>query len=311
MEFKNFKMPEDINVTKEHPLKNFFYLLLGVASIMVATLLILFYSIGYVAKWIPFEKEVEWLQTIETSLDGDKAGDFLRELVFPGAAETVSTQSQKNKLRAEEITAYLQSLSDQLSLAQDLPASMKITVHYIDQPIINAFATVGGNVFIYQGLIDAVSSENGLSMVLAHEIAHVNNRHPIVALSRSLGLGVMLSLVTGIGGGNLSTNLASHFNLLTTLAFSRKQENQSDVDAYNTLLKYYGHGLGATELFSVLVESDQASRLPELLNSHPLSENRIERLNTLGAAIAANCAKAPFSCVLTKLPEFVRAPIRQ
>lgn len=67
-------------------------------------------------------------------------------------------------------------------MAQGLPASIKVTVHYIDEPVINAFATIGGHVFIYRGLIDAITSENGLSMVLAHEIAHINNRHPIAAL---------------------------------------------------------------------------------------------------------------------------------
>jgi Zn-dependent protease with chaperone function len=306
MDFKNPKMPEGINVTSEHPLKNFLYLVLGVAGVIVVVLLILFYSIGYVAKWIPFEKEVEWAQSIEASFAGEVKGDLLQDLVFPGTTGVPKTNSQ-DLVRIEKTTAYLQNLSDQLSVAIGLPASIKVTVHYIDEPVINAFATIGGHVFIYQGLIDAITSENGLSMVLAHEIAHINNRHPIVALGRSLGLGLVLSLVSGFGVDNFSTNLASHINLLTSLAFSREQETQSDTDAYNTLLEYYGHGLGATELFSVLVESTKSSRLPELLNSHPLSENRIERLNTLGASIAVKCGRASIDCLLTPLPVFIKS----
>jgi Zn-dependent protease with chaperone function len=308
MDFKNPKMPEGINVTNEHPLKNFLYLLMGVAGVILAVLLILFYSIGYVARWIPFEKEVEWAQSIEATLAGEVKDDLFQDLVFPGNAGVPKANSQ-DLVRIEKITAYLQNLSNQLSVAQNLPASIKVTVHYVDQPVINAFATVGGHVVIYQGLIDAITSENGLSMVLAHEIAHINHRHPIVALGRSLGLGVMLLLVSGFGGDNLSTNFASHVNLLTSLAFSREQETQSDLDAYNTLLTYYGHGLGATELFSMLVDSAQGSRLPELLNSHPLSENRIERLNALGADIAVKCAKASVSCLLTPLPAFIKSSV--
>lgn len=306
MDFKNPKMPEGINVTDEHPLKNFLYLLVGVVGVIVIVLLVLFYSIGFVAKWVPFETEVEWAKSIETSLVGDVKGDLLRDLVFPDDTGIPKNNSQ-DKLRVEKTTAYLQNLSDQLSVAQGLPKSIKITVHYVDQPVMNAFATIGGHVFIYQGLIDVLSSENGLSMVLAHEIAHINNRHPIVALGRGLGLGVILSLVTGVGGDNFSTSLASHVNLLTSLAFSRGQETQSDIYAYNTLLEHYGHGLGATELFDVLVDTDQSAGLPELLNSHPLSEKRIERLNTLGRSIAVKCTDASLACSLTPLPQFIKS----
>lgn len=305
MDFNNPKIPEGINVTDEHPLKSLLYLVLGVVGVTVVALLILFYSIGYMARWVPFEKEVEWAQSIEASLADEVKGDVLQDWLFPGAAKTPKPNSQ-DLIRIEKITGYLQNLSDQLSMAQGLPTSMKVTVHYIDQPVINAFATIGGHIFIYQGLIDAVTSENGLSMVLAHEIAHVKNRHPIVAVGRSLGLGAVLSLIAGVGSDNFSSSLAGHINLLTSLAFSREQETQSDIDAYNSLLTYYGHGLGATELFSVLVESTQGSRLPELLNSHPLSENRIEQLNALGAAIDVNCAKASLGCILTPMPAFIQ-----
>ena len=305
MDFKNPKMPEGINVTDEHPLKNFLYLLLGVVGVIVIALLVLFYSIGFVAKWIPFETEVEWAKSIETSLVDDVKGDLLRDLVFPDNS-IISKNTPHNKLREEKTRAYLQELSDQLSVAQGLPESIKITVHYIDQPVMNAFATIGGHVFIYQGLLDVLTSENGLAMVLAHEIAHIKNRHPIVALGRGLGLGVVLSLVAGVGGDSFSTNLASHVNLLTSLAFSRGQETQSDINAYNTLLEHYGHGLGATELFSVLIDSDQRSGLPELLNSHPLSENRIQRLNALGKSIADKCTDASLDCALMPLPQFIK-----
>jgi Zn-dependent protease with chaperone function len=306
MDFNNPKIPEGINVTDEHPLKNLLYLVLGVLGVTVVVLFTFYYSIGYLAKWVPFEKEVEWAQSIETSLADEVKEDLLQDWLFPDAARTPKPNGQ-DILHIEKTTGYLQNLSDQLSVAQGLPSSMKVTVHYIDQPVINAFATIGGHIFIYQGLIDAVTSENGLSMVLAHEIAHVKNRHPIVALGRGLGLGVVLSLIAGVGSDNFSTNFAGHINVLTSLAFSREQETQSDIDAYNSLLTYYGHGLGATELFSMLVESTQDSHLPELLNSHPLSENRIEQLNTLGAAIDVSCAKASLGCILTPMPAFVQS----
>ena len=58
-------------------------------------------------------------------------------------------------------------------------------MHYDDDADVNAFATLGGHIVVYPGLLEAVPDENALAMVLAHEIAHVRHRHPIVGLSRS------------------------------------------------------------------------------------------------------------------------------
>lgn len=313
MVFQNPKIPEGINVSSEHPLKNFIYLLLGVSAALIAALLVLFYAIGFIAKWVPFEEEVRWAESIGESLNKssgkngrDAQNGLLEALGLPTSDKSEDGFDEQYAVRAEKVGSYLQDLANKLAVAQELPDPIKITVHYIDQPVVNAFATIGGHVFIYQGLIDAVESENGLAMVVAHEIAHIKNRHPIVALSRGLGLGVILSLITGVGGDGLSTNLAGQVNLLTSLAFSRGQETESDIEAYNTLLKYYGHGLGATELFAELVNSGQETVLPEMLNSHPLSQKRIERLEKMGESSSAGCSYAAFNCTLTPLPEFAQ-----
>jgi len=315
MEFQNPKIPEGINVSSEHPLKNFIYLLLGVSGALIVALLVLFYAIGFIAKWVPFEAEVKWAESVSESLnkssdksDNDTQNSLLEALGLPTIDKSADDDGIDGQyaVRTQKITAYLQDLANKLALAQELPEPIKITVHYIDQPVVNAFATIGGHVFIYQGLIDAVESENGLAMVVAHEIAHIKNRHPIVALSRGLGLGVILSLLTGVGGDSFSTNLAGHVNLLTSLAFSREQESESDIEAYNTLLKYYGHGLGATELFAELIKTGRETSLPELLHSHPLSQKRIERLEKMGESSNADCSYEAFNCSLTLLPEFAQ-----
>ena len=49
-----------------------------------------------------------------------------------------------------------------------------MTVHAVQDPTVNAFATLGGHVFVFTGLVDSLDSENGLAMVLAHELAQPN-----------------------------------------------------------------------------------------------------------------------------------------
>ena len=81
-------------------------------------------------------------------------------------------------------------------------------MHYDDDAVVNAFATLGGHIVVYQGLLEAVPDENALAMVLAHEIAHVRHRHPIVGLSRSAALGFALMLL-GADSGAQTAKLAA------------------------------------------------------------------------------------------------------
>ncbi|KPK67080.1 MAG: hypothetical protein AMJ84_13975 [Acidithiobacillales bacterium SM23_46] len=99
-----------------------------------------------------------------------------------------------------EVTEYLQQLVDHLAIAQELPADMRLTVHYVDKDTINAFATVGGHIVVFRGLLEKMPNENALAMVLAHEIAHVKHRHPIQVLGRGVVVGLALSIVTGATG---------------------------------------------------------------------------------------------------------------
>ena len=109
----------------------------------------------------------------------------------------------------------------------DLPAEMQITVHYASDDTVNAMATLGGNIVVFQGLIDTVDSENALAMVLAHEIAHVRHRHPIVAMGRGFTVMLALSALSGVGDGMIQQWVGS-MGMLPMLAFSREQEEAAD-----------------------------------------------------------------------------------
>merc|ERR1711879_567360 len=88
-------------------------------------------------------------------------------------AETESRNEAKVEASKEaeaETEAALTQLLNQLTDNKALP----VRVHYLaDQDMPNAFATLGGHIFITRGLLDSVESENGLAMVLAHEYGHI------------------------------------------------------------------------------------------------------------------------------------------
>ena len=74
------------------------------------------------------------------------------------------------------LTDYLESLGKEL-VAADRSAGGQFSFFLIDQPVVNAFAGPGGYIGVYSGLILASESEDELAAVMAHEIAHVTQRH--------------------------------------------------------------------------------------------------------------------------------------
>jgi len=207
MEYQNPKLPEN-NVSKEHPLKEFSTLLIGTLVLVVVVSITLSLAGSTLAAYIPYsaEKKVAGLYDVSPHSDNHK---------YP------------------EIAAYLQSLADKISKAQNLPEDMKITVHYMDSDTMNAFATLGGNVFMYRGLLEKLPNENTLVTLLGHEIAHVKYRHPI----RSFGGGIAVAIAMTAIGSSADATILGDAGLLSTLQFSRKMETQSDLEAMHNLNK--------------------------------------------------------------------------
>ncbi len=255
-EYKQVQPPEGINTSKEHPLKEFGLLLAGVLLIVVVAIVSLSYAAHLLAPFIPFSAEQKMADMFSSQLKD----------------EPIASQDA-------EVTRYLQSLADRLAKAEELPATMPITVHYIDAETVNAFATLGGHVFFFRGLLENIPNENVLAMVMAHEIAHVKYRHPIKSLGRAVITGTAIAVVSSAAGGNIIADVLGETGLLTALKFSREQEQKSDKTALQALAHVYGHVEGANTLFDVLEQAHQGARqAPEFFSSHPHTDNRIENI---------------------------------
>jgi Zn-dependent protease with chaperone function len=255
VEYQNPKIPEGINTSKNHPLKDFALLLIGISVLLVFAVLLVSWSLRLVGPSVPFNWEQAIAQKLVDQIEGTK---------YP--------QRQ----------AKLQQLANNLSALQGLPDGMTITVHYSDSETVNALATLGGHVVIFQGLIDILDSENALAMVIAHEIAHVKYRHPIVALGRALGTTVVFSLL-GASGNNVTTQMLSNFGFLAVLSFNREQESESDISSLSAVNAHYGHTNGANGFFVKMQAFSEGSDKQEtaFFSTHPNTERRIEAMSQL------------------------------
>lgn len=183
---------------------------------------------------------------------------------------------------------YLQSLADRISEAEDLPEGMTITVHYLDDDTVNAFATLGGHVFLFKGLLEKLPNENALTMLLAHEIAHVKHRHPIRSLGRGVVIGLAMSVVSTAASDVMIESFLGEAGYLTILKYSRDMESQSDETAIAAVISIYGHLAGAEDLFTALQAETANIEPPEFFSTHPLTEDRINNLSVHAEKIGEN-----------------------
>jgi len=255
MEYSNPKIPEGINTTVEHPLKEFFILSVGILGIIFCAVIILSLAAEKLAVYVPFKMEQDLIPEIWTQ-----------------------TKPETETIR--QTREYLQSLSDRLANHMQLPDDMEITVHYMDEDTVNAFATIGGHIFIYQGLLDELDSENALAMVIAHEMAHVYHRHPIIAMGRGVVIGLLLSAIAGASGDLFVSQIVSETGMIALLNFTRDQEREADITALTTVNGLYHHVAGTNDLFRALMAAHDPESIepPLFLSTHPLTQDRIDAL---------------------------------
>lgn len=157
-----------------------------------------------------------------------------------------------------------------------------ITVDVVDMKLPNAFALPGDHIMVTSGLIDLATSPDMVSGVVAHEIGHLDLRHPTQSAISNLGISATASIILGGSGvGDVAT-------LLTILSYSRKMEHEADIRGLD-LLK--GAGLradGMAEFFKLMkakFEKDGNSLIPDWLASHPGLDERADytKVDTTGA----------------------------
>ena len=277
MQFENRQVAEGVNVTKVHPLKQFMQLLIATVILVVMVIIVLRLSGAWLAKRIPFSFEVQVMDTLDIDF-GDAAPD-------------------------SDMRQYLNALGKKLEVAMELPDGMTTNIHYSTDAVFNAFATVGGNLMFYRGLLEELPHENALAMVLAHEIAHVQHRDPIAGLGGGVVSSVALIALAGQSGTGPAGKVLNNAGVLTSIQFTRRMEQEADTAAIAAVNRIYGHVNGADMLFHVL-QRKGASRqdIPDTIRrfteTHPALEDRID-------AIAARVSAEGWedSGELTPLPE--------
>lgn len=254
MKFIPKKIPEHINITKRHPLHNLAHLLAIVIIIGVIGFVLLGVAADLLSRWISPEME-------------NKIGDTLFNVVA------------ENEIKDDKRIKYLTELIYSLP-KQDEKIRLPIKVHLIKSEVVNAFVIAGGHIFIHTALLDTVQSENELAFVLAHELGHFQERHPVNGLGRSL-IFMVAANILNFGTHGAIPDILSLGSELYLMNYSRKQEKAADLYALERIINRYGHGGHTMEFFKRLEKEEGEGTLvkvSEYFSTHPLSKERIDKL---------------------------------
>lgn len=189
-------------------------------------------------------------------------------------------------LNNEAVRGQLQRIVDQIVQSPDIKYRGKFpyTVTVInDDKTINAFATPGGYVYVYTGLLRFLDNEATLAGVLAHEVAHAEERHGTEHMTQSLGVDIALQIALGNNPSRLAQIAGNAGALLALMRNSRQDELEADTRSFQ-YLRSTPYWPGSIRYFFEKMQQGggrQASVLEQWTSTHPTDQSRVDNINTL------------------------------
>jgi beta-barrel assembly-enhancing protease len=178
-----------------------------------------------------------------------------------------------------ELTSYVNEIGQNMAEVSDRP-DIPYTFQVVDDDGVNAFATMGGFVYVTTGLIEAADNEAELAGVIGHEIGHIAGRHAVAQMRQA-------AIAQGITGA-LGVNRNQLVNIGTQIALqlpaSRSDEYEADQHGFYSMGRAGYDQTGMVTFMQKLAQ--QGGSPPEFLSTHPDSRNRVTALQQLDSSEA-------------------------
>lgn len=193
-------------------------------------------------------------------------------------AQLVGTEVRLHRNRATQ--AYISRIGQRLAQVSSRP-EIPYRFQVVDDDNINAFATMGGFVYINTGLIKAADNEAELASVMAHEIAHIAGRHAVKQM-RQMAIARGVATATG-----LDQNVAVQIGV--DLALRRPKSREAELEADYLGIQNLGRAgyaqIGAITFMEKLLRKGS---VPTFLSTHPATSSRIRAMRRLLSANATS-----------------------
>jgi predicted Zn-dependent protease len=222
------------------------------------------------------------------------------------------------------VVGYVRGVADKvIALGKKDRPEVTWQVNVIDDPkTVNAFATPGGYLYVYSGLLLQTDNEAELAGVMAHETGHVVARHAARNMVAAFGLQAVTEMVVGQNPGLLQKVASGIATQGLLLKHSRSDETEADEYGarYASAVGYDPHGL-VTFFQRLQATEGQGNAAMVFLSDHPATPDRVshvssyisahnlvgtdlgaDRFAPIKAMVARGVASAPASPVPPRCP---------
>ncbi|NOZ02826.1 MAG: M48 family metalloprotease [Deltaproteobacteria bacterium] len=190
-----------------------------------------------------------------------------------------------------KVLQYVKDLGSRIAPHTDRPG-LSYTFTVVESDEINAFAVMGGYVYLTTGLLKSATSGAEVASVLAHEMGHISARHGVRAMETYL---VTQGIVSLIGKNDWSDIVSGALDIGSGLLFSQDQEREADYLGVQYALASQFNPWGMVDFFQYLQTLEGSSTdggiltgLGELFSTHPPTSERIQsvadQLSSMGIA---------------------------
>jgi beta-barrel assembly-enhancing protease len=202
-----------------------------------------------------------------------------------GRQAQAEVRQQIPEVRDRAVTGYVQNLGRAIAARADGPR-YPYSFSVANAREINAFALPGGPVWVHRGAILAAQNESQLAAILAHEIAHIANRHAADRVSQALAANLGLSLLDALLGNSRRAQIAeigAYIGANATMAkFSRDDEREADEKGMIYMRRAGFDPRGMADLMRLLRAQQRRdpSSVEQFFSSHPAPADRLARLDS-------------------------------
>jgi predicted Zn-dependent protease len=241
----------------------------------------------------------------------------VRDEIALGQQAQQQVRRQVPELRDSTVTNYVRDIGRRIAARADGPR-FPYSFNVANYREVNAFALPGGPIWIHRGTIDAARTEAQLAGVIAHEVAHIANRHAAEQITKgsiaNVGLGI-LDAVIGSGTASRIARLGAGVAAQATMMkFSRDDEREADLKALQYMTRAGYDPRGMVEFLRVLraQQGRDPGSVQTFFASHPAPAERIRRLEQQANRMAGGRRTSPgFARVQSRLDRIGPAPRRR
>lgn len=180
---------------------------------------------------------------------------------------------------------YVENLIQNISYFSEL-RDKRLDVVIAENPTLNAFAVPGGVIGVHTGLFSYAENEDQFTSVLAHELAHLSQRHyarrvadqkeKSIPTMAALLASIMVAATAGGDAGIAAISATQAAAIESQLRFSRQMEQEADRIGMETLARSGKDPFAMGDMFENMLKASRYSRRPpEFLLTHPLTESRV------------------------------------